>query len=52
MKTQPITRDHRVQRRVRIQRETIITRVLTDDYKRRKYDENRLLDSRRAAGTE
>lgn len=38
MRTIKPSTNHRLQRRARIQRETIITKVLSDDYKRRKYD--------------
>ena len=40
MRTQPITRDHRVQRRAKMQRETIITPILADKYKRERREKD------------
>lgn len=36
MRTQPITKDHRKQKQAKIQRETVITPILADKYKREK----------------
>ena len=36
MRIQPISKDHRVQKRAKIQRETIITPILAEKYKREK----------------
>jgi hypothetical protein len=36
MRTQPITRDHRKQKQARIQRETVISPVMVEKYKREK----------------
>lgn len=51
MRTQPITRDHRVQRRAKMQREIIITPILAEKHKKekRKKDDCRILDSRRVS---
>ena len=37
MRTQPISKDHRVQKRAKIQRETVVTKVLSESYKQSKY---------------
>lgn len=53
MSTQPVSKDHRKQKKAKIQRETVISPILAEKFKKEKgKDDCRILNSRRTSGTE